>query len=84
METLKQILTIPENHKLHFDVTLPETFPTGLAEVVLVFASKTTSPFSLQRTTKDFLKLAGSLKDSPHFSGDPVAIQKALRDDWKR
>jgi predicted DNA-binding antitoxin AbrB/MazE fold protein len=30
----------------------------------------------------DFSDLAGSLKDSPRFSGDPLAIQKAMRDEW--
>ncbi|MBF0295242.1 MAG: hypothetical protein HQL96_08625 [Magnetococcales bacterium] len=24
----------------------------------------------------------GAMKDSPHFNGDPVAIQKAMRDEW--
>jgi hypothetical protein len=32
----------------------------------------------------ELLKMAGSLKNSPHFNDDPVAIQKALRDEWKR
>ncbi|NGZ27879.1 MAG: hypothetical protein G8345_13445 [Magnetococcales bacterium] len=24
----------------------------------------------------------GVMKDSPHFKGDPAAIQKAMRDEW--
>jgi predicted DNA-binding antitoxin AbrB/MazE fold protein len=33
-------------------------------------------------TTYDFSDLAGSLKDSPRFGGDPLAFQKAMRDEW--
>ncbi len=84
METLKQILTIPENHKLHFDITLPDSFPTGLAEVLLVFAPNIMPSQKTNNATEMLLKLAGSLKNSPHFGGDPLAIQKALRDEWKR
>lgn len=25
---------------------------------------------------------AGMMKESPHFNGDPVSIQKAMRDEW--
>ena len=83
METLKQILTIPDNHRLHFDITLPDSFPTGAVEVLLVFAHKvSTSGGAINRA--ELFKLAGSLKNSPHFSGDPLLIQKALRDEWKR
>ena len=82
METLKQSLTIPKNHKLHFDITLPDYFPIGPAEVLLVFASKTIAP--IQATNAEISKLAGSLKNSPHFGGDPLTIQKALRDEWKK
>jgi hypothetical protein len=82
METLKQTLMIPKNHKVHFDVTLPESFPTGSAEVLLVFAPKTSSPTT--SNIKALLKLAGSLKDSTTFAGDPVTIQKALRNEWQK
>lgn len=30
----------------------------------------------------DFSGLAGSLKKSPRFGGDPVETQKKLRDEW--
>ncbi len=83
METLKQIVTIPENHQLHLDITLPEGFPTGPAEILLVFASK--SDISLEESSvKELGKLAGTLKNSPHFGGDPLTIQKALRDEWQK
>ncbi len=82
METLKQILTIPENHKIHFDVTLPENFPTGQVEVLLVFSTKTLR--SEEITNIALLKLAGSLSNSPHFGGNALLIQKALRNEWDK
>ena len=81
METVKQTLVVPENHQLHFDVNLSRTFPTGLADVILIFSPKTKTGSA--RAAAIF-KLAGVLKDSPNFSGDPVAIQKAMRDEWQR
>ncbi len=82
METLKKTLTIPENHKVHFDLTLPDNFPTGQVEVLLVFSTKPTP--SNDTANVGILKLAGALKDSPHFSGDPLQIQKALRNEWEK
>ena len=82
METLKKVLTIPENHKIHFDVTLPDNFPTGQVEVLLVFSTQSVA-FS-KITNIKLLELAGSLKDSSNFGGDPLLIQKALRDEWSR
>lgn len=60
METLKQTLTIPANHQLHLDITLPDSFPTGPMEVLLVFSQKTDSINSNDKA--EMLKLAGSLK----------------------
>lgn len=82
METLKQTLTIPENHKIHIDITLPDNFPTGQVEVLLVFSNKLTQ--SNDVINIEILKLAGVLKNSPHFGGDPLLIQKGLRNEWER
>jgi predicted component of type VI protein secretion system len=82
METLKQTLTVPKNHKIHFDITLPKNFPIGTAEVLLVFAPK--APSTTVDNVKKLLKLAGSLENSKTFVGDPVAIQRALRDEWQK
>ncbi|MBF0309998.1 MAG: hypothetical protein HQL56_10770 [Magnetococcales bacterium] len=27
-------------------------------------------------------RFAGVMKESPHFNGDPVSIQRAMRDEW--
>lgn len=82
METLKKTVVISKNHTVNIDVTLPDNFPTGQVEVLLVFSSKSTS--SENDTNISILKLAGTLKNSPHFGGDPLRIQKALRDEWNR
>lgn len=31
----------------------------------------------------DWQAVMGRLKDSPNFNGDPVKVQRALRDDWE-
>lgn len=31
---------------------------------------------------QDWRRFAGIMKDSPHFQGDPMVIQKAMRDEW--
>ncbi|HLB56710.1 MAG TPA: hypothetical protein VJK30_05220 [Coxiellaceae bacterium] len=82
METLKQTLVVPENHKIHIDVTLPDSFPTGQVEVLLVFSNKLTS--SNDGINIAILQLAGVLKNSSHFGGDPLLTQKALRNEWER
>lgn len=82
METLKKTVVISKNHKVNIDVTLPDNFPTGQAEVLLVFSSDSAS--SANDTNIAILKLAGTLKDSPHFGGNPLLIQKALRNEWDR
>ncbi|MEO5330127.1 MAG: hypothetical protein H7829_18015 [Magnetococcus sp. THC-1_WYH] len=32
--------------------------------------------------TRDWQRFAGVMRDTPHFNADPVAIQKAIRDEW--
>ncbi len=82
MEALKKIFYIPTNHQLKIDVKLPDNFPTGETEVLLIFAPKTSLQSS--HNSKALLKLAGCLKDSVHFKGDPLTLQKALRDEWEQ
>ena len=84
MQTLRQTLKIPESHKLHLDIVLPNDFPTGLTDVLLVFASQKTPTATDFTDTEELFNLAGSLKNSPNFLGDPVKIQKAIRDEWER
>ncbi len=79
METIFRTLDIPKNHQVTF--TLPRSIPIGKAKMVLVI-----HPTSLETPTvsKDeaLLKLAGSLKKSPNFSGDSVQLQRKMRQEW--
>lgn len=84
METLKQMLNIPENHQLNIEVKLPDNFPSGPAEVLLVFASKAASLEKTGANLQGLLELSGSLKNSSHFVGDPLTIQKELRNEWQK
>ena len=33
-------------------------------------------------TATDWQGFVGALADSPHWTGDPVAIQRSMRDEW--
>lgn len=78
METFKKTVYIPPNHHLKFDLKLPDNFPIGETEILLVFSAT-----SSKTNNKGLLNLAGALKESPHFKDDPLSIQKRLRDEWK-
>lgn len=78
METLNQTLLIPENHQVF--LTLPSRIPTGMAEIVLVIHPQ--PPKSVVHKEEELLKLIGILKDSPNFNGDPVQLQRQLREEW--
>ncbi|OQY53202.1 MAG: hypothetical protein B6247_15420 [Candidatus Parabeggiatoa sp. nov. 2] len=78
METIARTLHIPKNHTISF--TLPNHIPVGQAEVVLVIHPSLKAP----KISKDeaLLKLAGTLKNSPRFSGDSVQLQRQMRQEW--
>lgn len=77
METFNQTLQIPDNRQI--TLTLPDSIPTGEAEMVLVIHPKSSTAV---RKEDELLKLVGILKDSPNFEGDPVQIQRRMRDEW--
>jgi hypothetical protein len=79
LEILKKMVTIPADHHLKLDVTLPASFPTGEVELVLVVASKS----YYTNGNRQLLSLAGRLRQSVNFSGDPLILQKTLRDEWR-
>jgi hypothetical protein len=78
MNTIQQTVTIPPNRRLQLDLALPQDIPTGEAEIVVVL-----SPTGAAKNKKSLLRFAGCLADSKTFMGDPVAAQKALRDEWQ-
>ncbi len=77
MNTFQQTVIIPADRRLQLDLTLPDTIPAGKAEMLVVL-----SPTRTVKSKKSLLRFAGCLADSKTFAGDPVAVQKALRDEW--
>lgn len=77
MTTIQKTVTIDADRKLSIDV--PQEVPSGMAEVTI-----TISPCNPGKVrAQPWSHLAGSLADSPAFAGDPVAIQRKLRDEWQ-
>ena len=81
MNTIQQTVTIPEDRRLRLDIELPDSIPAGQAEMLVVL-SPTTRTVDGCKSGRSVLHLAGRLADSIAFSGDPVAMQKAMRDEW--
>ena len=77
MNTIQQTVTIPANRRLQLDVPLPETIPVGQAEVLVVV-----QPVQKAKEKASVRQFAGCLAGSATFAGDPVTLQKAVRDEW--
>jgi hypothetical protein len=65
-----------EGRQVHQEFTVPEDFPIGQADVLVLI-----SPDAESEPLIPLSELAGSLKDSPNFSGAPMEIQRKIRDD---
>jgi hypothetical protein len=76
MSTIQQTVIIPADRRLRLDLTLPEDFPLGEAEL------RVFSPQPAGKTYEAIKHLAGCLADSKAFAGDSVALQRAMRDEW--
>jgi hypothetical protein len=77
METLRQRVVIPRSRVLRVTLNLPPSVPEGDADLQVTITSAIR-----QGTAEAILGLAGSLAGSPRLGGDPVAFQKAVRDEW--
>jgi hypothetical protein len=77
METLRQRVVVPRNREIKVTLKLPGTVPEGDAEILVVV-----SPVGHFRRAIDILGFAGALAGSERFSGDPVTLQRTLRDEW--
>jgi hypothetical protein len=110
---IQQTIDIPADRRIHLDLTLPETVPSGKSELRLVFtpvqgkaaeleASTIPIPIKRQhnnppldhreasialawgaRTNDSSRKYAGCLKGKGIFTGDPVEIQRKMRNEWE-
>jgi len=77
MNTIQQTVIIPSNRRLQLDLPLPDNIPVGQAEMLVVL-----SPTQEGKPPKSILDFVGCFADSATFACDPVALQKALRDEW--
>ena len=77
MNTFQQTVTIPSNRRLQVDLPLPDSIPVGQAEMLVVL-----SPAQEGKPLKSISHFVGCLADSTTFAGDPIALQKAMRDEW--
>lgn len=70
---------IPGDHRLTVD--LPREIPPGRVKVTIVYES---TPAQEGQGDDEVLisEFAGVLKSSICFEGDPVALQRAMRDEW--
>ncbi|MDR1872999.1 MAG: DUF2281 domain-containing protein [Deltaproteobacteria bacterium] len=76
MTTILKTIEIPENRRLNLE--LPADTPTGEVNISL-----TITPVQHSNTTKRPLSsFCGVFKNSPTFKGDPVEIQRKMRDEW--
>ena len=67
MEAIKQNIYVPGNHRVHFDLKVPESISTGETEVLLVFQPKQKSHKQPKKRTLGLYKNKGSFKLKPDF-----------------
>ncbi|GHT92756.1 hypothetical protein FACS1894140_5240 [Spirochaetia bacterium] len=85
MITIQQTIDIPADGRIHLDFALP--LPKGSAEITLTVkpARKPGKLPGEHRSIfhrKSVMDYYGCLKGSPAFEGDPMDIQRELRDEW--
>lgn len=58
--------------------TIVHTLPEAALLELLAHARRLRPP----RSSDDVSAFIGRLRDSPNFNGDPVELQRRLRDEW--
>jgi hypothetical protein len=74
--TIQQTIEIPANRRVRLDFALPESFGSGMAAIKLSIKAAANKKATFTALLGD---LYGSLKDSPHFGGDSMDIQREIR-----
>ena len=77
MTTIQKTVEIPADRRLHLSLELPDEMPPGPAELHLELL-----PAKTETTPANWASFAGCLKDDPSFAGDPLEIQRKMRDEW--
>ncbi len=81
MPTIEQTVEIPEDHRLKLELPIPRDIPAGRAEIkvtIIPYPEEIDEATELERM-KRLRSLAGVLKDSKTFAGDPVELQRKMR-----
>jgi hypothetical protein len=76
MNTIQQTVHISADRRLRLDLTLPDNFPVGEAEL------RVFSPQSKGKTYEAIKHLAGCLAGSKTLAENSLAIQRSMRDEW--
>ena len=77
MTTIHKTITIPDDHRINIELSLPESLPIGMADVVV-----TISPKRKKHPKTPLTNLVGSLANSKNLAGDSVALVRQWRDEW--
>ncbi len=64
MTTIQKTITIPDDHRVNIELSLPESIPAGVADVVV-----TISPKRKCHPKTSLASLAGSLADGKNLDG---------------
>lgn len=79
MQTITQRWRIPSDRHVRVDLTLSSDVPEGEADAVIIVV-----PQSARLKKRNLTQFFGCLKQSKALVGDPVRIQRKLRDEWER
>lgn len=80
MTIICKIVEITEDRRLRLDMNLPDSLPTGQAELRLTINPLRPTPAN--PVHKPFEGLFGALKDNKSFDGDGTDLQRQWRDEW--
>jgi hypothetical protein len=77
MPTIEKTIKIPADRHLQIDLELPDDTPIGNANIQITI-TPIVPPKKISEVFKEF---HGIFKDDPAFQGDPVEIQRKMRDE---
>jgi hypothetical protein len=77
MTNIGKKIAVPENRRINLEIELPKDTPIGEVNVNISI-----TPISQRKPKRTIESFYGIFKDSPIFEGDPVEIQRKMRDEW--